>query len=249
MPSDPYAELGSFLDGTEAGRLAAGFAERWHTTKALEELSKPRRATAAALLKKAGLGHDNPDLSHAVLRAIAGARGPRPDGTIGRATVTPVWTMPGAGNTKGQLTSEARLMVEQARTSVVCSTYNFTGGSEMWVLLRQASERPGVAVSLYLDTATGEPAKAAVELPHVTVWGTQPRPGETKAVTNHAKFVIVDRALVLLSSANFSYNAEHRNIELGLLVHDTALAASIEAELLRQHGLIYTRMAGTGGDG
>ncbi|MEU7906313.1 DISARM system phospholipase D-like protein DrmC [Actinoplanes sp. NPDC049118] len=239
MPNDPYAALGAYLDGTEAARLAAALREGWHTTKALEEISKSRRDTATTLLKAAQLGHDTPQLSSAVLQGIAGARGPRPDGTIGRATVTPVWTMPGAGTKTGRLTSEARRMVEQARTSVVCSSYNFGSTSEMWTLLREASTRPGVAVSLYLDTATGQPAKAATDLPHVTVWATQPRPGEDKPITNHAKFVIVDRALILLTSANFSYNAEHRNIELGLLVHDTALAASIQHELTAQHGKSY----------
>ncbi|MFC7532490.1 DISARM system phospholipase D-like protein DrmC [Actinoplanes sp. GCM10030250] len=239
MPNDPYAALGAYLDGTEAARLAAALREGWHTSKALEEVGRSRRDTATTLLKTAGLGHTNPALSSAVLQAIAGARGPRPDGTIGRATVTPVWTMPGAGARTGRLTSEARRMVEQARTSVVCSSYNFAAGSEMWALLREASERPGVTVRLYLDTATGQPSKAAADLPQVTVWGTQPRPGDSKPVTNHAKFVIVDRALILLTSANFSYNAEHRNIELGLLVHDTALAASIENELTAQHGKSY----------
>src|SRR5689334_2712574 len=193
MPDDPYAALGAFLDGTEAARLAAALKAGLHTSKALDEVSKARRDATAGLLHDANLGHIDPVRSCAVLRAIAGARGPRPDGTIGRATVTPVWTMPGAATKTGQLTSEARRMVEQARVSVVCSSYNFTATSEMWQLLRDAGNRPGVAVSLYLDTATGDPAKAATELPHVTVWATQPRPGEAKPITNHAKFVIVDR--------------------------------------------------------
>jgi phosphatidylserine/phosphatidylglycerophosphate/cardiolipin synthase-like enzyme len=113
----------------------------------------------------------------------------------------------------------------------------------MRALLRDASRRPDVAVSLYLDTTKGQPDKVAIELPDVTIWATQPRPGEKEPVTNHAKFVIVDRALVLLTSANFSYNAEYRNIELGLLVHDTALAAAIENELTSQHCKSYALVA------
>jgi hypothetical protein len=237
---DAYAEIGSFLDGTEAARLAAGLAAGFTTGKALSGISPARRDATATMLGRAGLGHQNPELTVAVLRGIAGARGPRPDGTIGRATVTPVWTMPGAAATSGRLTSQARRMVEQARMSVVCSSYNFAADSQMWGLLRDAAARPGVAVSLYLDAAKGKPQTAATELAGVTVWAT------CAPLVNHAKFVIVDRALILLTSANFSYHAEHRNIELGLLVHDTTLAGAIEAELTAQHGTTY-EMVGPAG--
>ncbi len=53
---------------------------------------------------------------------------------------------------------------------------------------------------------------------------------------------MIDRALTLLTSANFSLPAEHTNIELGLLVHDTELGALIEAELRKQHGVLYEQV-------
>ena len=34
-------------------------------------------------------------------------------------------------------------------------------------------------------------------------------------VVSHTKFIIVDHEVVLLTSANFSYSAENRNVEFG----------------------------------
>lgn len=45
----------------------------------------------------------------------------------------------------------------------------------------------------------------------------------------HAKCVVVDRSLALVTSANFTEAAQHRNIELGLLVRHAPLAHRIHA--------------------
>jgi phosphatidylserine/phosphatidylglycerophosphate/cardiolipin synthase-like enzyme len=58
-------------------------------------------------------------------------------------------------------------------------------------------------------------------------------------VVSHTKFIVVDHELVLLTSANFSYSAENRNIEFGLLIHDSGLAASIESTMVNKHGTLY----------
>jgi phosphatidylserine/phosphatidylglycerophosphate/cardiolipin synthase-like enzyme len=58
----------------------------------------------------------------------------------------------------------------------------------------------------------------------------------------HAKAVVADREAVFITSANLTDAAWDRNIEVGLLVHDSALASSlvthfstlIEMQLLRQ---------------
>lgn len=60
-----------------------------------------------------------------------------------------------------------------------------------------------------------------------------------KQVVSHAKFVVVDHELLLITSANFSYSAENRNVEFGMLVRDTALAASVEATMTSKHGSLY----------
>jgi phosphatidylserine/phosphatidylglycerophosphate/cardiolipin synthase-like enzyme len=60
-----------------------------------------------------------------------------------------------------------------------------------------------------------------------------------RPVISHAKFVIIDHEMLLLTSANFSFSAENRNVEFGLLVRDSALAASVEATMTSKHGSLY----------
>ena len=56
---------------------------------------------------------------------------------------------------------------------------------------------------------------------------------------SHAKFIVVDHEVLLLTSANFSFSAENRNIEFGLLVRDSALAKSVESTMTSKHGTLY----------
>ncbi|WP_235984692.1 phospholipase D-like domain-containing protein [Actinomyces trachealis] len=68
-------------------------------------------------------------------------------------------------------------------------------------------------------------------LPGAAVLRTR-APGEgERPVTSHAKFLSVDHGFLLVGSANFSYSAEERNVELGLRVDDPALAASVEKQM------------------
>ena len=235
MPADPYRALGGFLTAYEAGRLATALEAGDTITQALRELDPARRDETRRLLDAANLGRIRTDTTVAVLRAIAGARAVR-------TAFTPVWTMPGPAPTIGRLTSEARRLVNHARMSVVCSSFNFGVGSVMWTALAEASARPGVSVTIYLDAKTGSAHKVAAKLPRATVYRTTTEPGRRRRYVSHAKVIVIDRALTLLTSANFSLPAEHTNIELGLLVHDTELGALIEAELRKQHGVLYEQV-------
>lgn len=235
MTGDPYTALGSFLTAYEAERLATALEAGDTTAQALKEVHAARRSTARQLLTDADIGPHRAAASVAVLRAIAGARGVR-------TTITPVWTMPGAEATIGRLTSEAQRLIDDARMSVVCSSFNFTPRSGMWTSLRAASIRPGVSVTVYLDAGAGSPDAVAAHLPRATVYRTLALPGARRSLVSHAKFIVIDRALTLLTSANFSYRAENTNIELGLLVHDTTLASSIESTMRTKHGVLYERV-------
>ena len=97
----------------------------------------------------------------------------------------------------------------------------------MWDALKEASEQPGVAVRVYVDADKGDPAGVKARLPRATVYRSAQLP-DGRVVVSHTKFIVVDDELVLLTSANFSYSADNRNIEFGLLIHDSGLAASIE---------------------
>ena len=231
MPSDPFAALGEFVTASEAEALAAQFASGQHTIKALAVINATRRGETKQLLVEAGLSHENADLAAVVLRAIAGAKSLSSD-------LTPVWTMPGNEAKIGHLTGQFHQLVQAARQSVVCATYNFEQTSQMWKVLKEASEQPGVVVTVYVDADKADAAKVKAQLPKATIYQSAQLPNG-KRVVSHAKFIVIDHEMLLLTSANFSFSAENRNVEFGLLVRDSALAESIEATMTSKHGSLY----------
>jgi phosphatidylserine/phosphatidylglycerophosphate/cardiolipin synthase-like enzyme len=231
MSSDAFEALGEFLTASEAIGLSVQLAAGQHVLIALHEVNASRREQAKALLAAAGLGHEEVDRSVAVLRAVAGAKSIRSD-------LTTVWTMPGNEATVGYLTGEFHRLVQAARQSVTCATYNFEPTSQMWTVLHEAAKQPGVVVTVYVDGDKADAAKVKQQLGGATVY----RSGvlaDGKRVVSHAKFVIIDHAVVLLTSANFSFSAENRNVEFGLRIHDPALAESIETTMTSKHGSLY----------
>lgn len=231
MPSDPHAALGKFLTSAEAIGIATLLATGQHLTHALREVNSARRERAKELLLAATVGHNDVERSLAVLHAIAGAKAIRYD-------LTPVWTMPGNEASLGHLTGEFHRLVQAARQSVTCATYNFEVSSQMWKVLREASEQPGVVVTVYIDAGKADAAKVKAQLPGATVYRSAVLP-DGKQIVSHAKFIVVDHMLLLVTSANFSFSAEKRNIEFGLRIHDAALAASIETTMTTKHGSLY----------
>lgn len=230
MTSDPHTALGAFLTSYEAERLALVLANGGTTIEALREINRTRRPEVTYLLKNTGLGHHRLETSLAVLRAIAGARSVR-------TTLTPVWTMPSPESNTGRLTGQVLDLIDKARMSVVCSSFNFSKGSKMWAVLENAAQRPGMGVTIYLDARVGKSQNVADQLPEVAVH--RARTPEGRRLVNHAKFVIIDRTLVLSTSANFSRPAENTNIEFGLLVEDPNLASDIEETMRAQQGVLY----------
>ncbi len=231
MPSDPFASLGKFLTASEAEALAARFTAGQHTITALTVVNAARRGEAKKLLTEAGLSHEDWARASGVLRAIAGAKALNRD-------LTPVWTMPGNEAKVGHLTGEFHRLVRAARQSVVCATYNFEQTSQMWAVLKEASEQPGVVVTVYVDGDKADAAKVKAQLPRATVYQSAELPSG-KRVVSHAKFTIIDHEVLLLTSANFSFSAENRNVEFGLLVRDSALAESVESTMASKHGTLY----------
>jgi phosphatidylserine/phosphatidylglycerophosphate/cardiolipin synthase-like enzyme len=231
MASDPLADLGSFLTATEAERLALQIETGQHTIAALSEIAVARREAVKRLLSTAGLGHTDPARTVSVLRAITGAK------SVLRE-LTPVWTMPGNEATTGHLTGEFHRIVRAARQSVTAATYNFHDSSQMWNALKEASEQPGVVVIVYVDADKADADNVKAQLPRATIYRSAELP-TGKRVVSHAKFIVVDHELLLITSANFSYSAENRNVEFGLLVRDSALAESVEATMTSKHGSLY----------
>lgn len=231
MASDPLTELGRFLTATEAERLALQFESGTPVSVAVREIAISRRDQVRMLLTDAGLSPADREKAGSVLRAIAGAK------TMLRE-LTPVWTMPGNEANTGHLTSEFHRIVGAARQSVTAATYNFQDTSNMWTALKAASEQLGVVVTVYVDAGVADGATVKAQLPKATVYRSAVLPNG-KPVVSHAKFIVVDHELLLITSANFSYSAENKNIEFGILVRDTALATSVEATMMTKHGSLF----------
>ena len=162
-------------------------------------------------------------------------------------TTEPVWTMPGAHGGRRAAAQLVARLVAGARRSVTCSTFNFQRSSGLWSALAAAARHPDIAVRVYVDTkaatATGTPTavEMAAHLHPGVVLQTSTFDGAP--VRNHAKFLAVDHRFLLVTSANFSWSAEFRNIELGVLLDDPNLTDAVESGLRSVEQALYIAVA------
>lgn len=216
-------------------------------TQALAEVDEGHRAEIRPLLQAARteLGKETLPL---ILTAVEVARGQRSE-------VTPVWTVPVEARGRATTGSQTSLLVDlinEATQSIICSTYNVVRSSSLLRALKGASEDRGVSLRLYVDTQTADqPEKTkgdtlatlamTRELPHADVFRTARRP-DGNPYTNHAKVLVIDRQILVVTSANLSHSAEERNIELGLRVDDPVLACSVEDHFRDYEDSVYERV-------
>jgi hypothetical protein len=232
---DPARTLGALLTGSEAREIADRLADEDTLTASLRVVAPGRRAEVRLLLA----GIDRAAMV-SVLRAIEGARS-------GPTTVDPLWTMPGQLAQHGRLTQSVTYLVDNARYSVVCSTFNFQRSSGLWQALRRAAQRPEVTMKVYLDTdaADADPRRlgapttdeVAAHLQSALILRTKRFDG--RQVRNHSKFLSIDHRFLLVTSANFSWRAENANLEFGVLIDNANLAEAIEQELREAEDFIF----------
>lgn len=179
----------------------------------------------------------------AVLRAVEGARS-----TL--TSVDPLWTMPGHVAQTGHLTSSVVPLVDGARHSITCSTFNFQRSSGLWTALRRASQRPDLELRVYVDTSAADRGRSR-GTPATSEIARQLRPGmvfrtlkfDGALVRNHAKFLAIDHRYLLVTSANFSWSAEHGNVEFGVIIDNPNLTEAVEREMRRAEDSFYECVA------
>lgn len=71
----------------------------------------------------------------------------------------------------------------------------------MWTVLKQAAEQPGVVVTVYVDGDKADAAKVKAQLPRATIYRSAELPSG-KRIVSHAKFIVIDHEVLLLTSAN-----------------------------------------------
>jgi phosphatidylserine/phosphatidylglycerophosphate/cardiolipin synthase-like enzyme len=140
-----------------------------------------------------------------------------------------------------------RELFAAAREQVLVVGYAVYRGKEVFrVLAGRMAELPGLKVRLFLDVQRGRP-DTSLDSEVVARFGhrfrTREWPGQhlpelyydprslerdrTKRASLHAKCVVIDRRVALVSSANFTEAAQVRNIEVGALVHSARFAAEL----------------------
>ena len=236
--NDPARQLGALLTGSEAKEIADHLVDDDTLTASLRAVSPGRRAEVRSLLS----GIDRAAMI-TVLRAIEGARS-------APTTVDPLWTMPGHLAQHGRLTQSVTYLVDNARYSVVCSTFNFQRSSGLWKALRRAAQRPEITMKVYVDTDAADAGprrpwspttdEVSAHLSPALVLRTKQFDG--RQVRNHAKFLSIDHRFLLVTSANFSWSAENANLEFGVLIDNPNLAEAIERELREAEDFIFERV-------
>lgn len=151
-------------------------------------------------------------------------------------------------------------LLGSAERSVWASTYAFFDGPRAFeVLARRMDARPALRVRLLLNiqrkrgdtTASERLVRRFADRFWGSEWPGSARPGvfyDPRALdldgpggVLHAKAVVADDEAVFVTSANLTEAALERNIELGLLVRDRALAASVSRhfQVLIDRGLLH----------
>lgn len=235
--------IGRLLTGTEAKAIADRLADGDTLTAALRAIPPAHRIEVRPLLGTNPFSSAGREAAIAVLRAVEGARSIT-------TSIDPIWTMPGHLAQSGPLTSSVAHLVDGARQSITCSTFNFQKSSGLWSALQAAAQRPEITVRVYLDTnaADGHPkswspttAEVASHLQPATVLRTAEFDGAY--VRNHAKFLAIDHRFLLVTSANFSWSAEHGNVEFGVRIDNPNLTEAVEREMRRVEEVVYERVS------
>lgn len=168
-----------------------------------------------------------------------------------RKRVQAVWSGPdGADAPRRDTNVVLRELFQQAEREVLIASYAFFDGRTVFEPLQERMQvRPDLKVRLFVHV--GPDPQQPYETREARLqrfadnfwqhhWPWQPRPEiyydprafEPDAAIIHAKLAIVDRRLALVSSANFTPNAQTRNIEAGVRLEDEDLCERFAAGLV-----------------
>lgn len=240
--TDALLELPAHLRRRLAGALESGLLAPSCSLVALRSvlgLPEGGEDVVAALAKLERLGVSGP-ASAAWIRAVeeAAARTPMPD---------LVWSGPEVPGVHARDTRRVyeELLGSAERSVWACSFAYFDGPRAFEVLARRMDARPELQVTLLLniqrrrgDTTTEDDVvRRFTERFWKLDWPGTRRPRvffdprsldpDRPSGVLHAKAVVADEETVFVTSANLTEAAFDRNIEMGILIRDRTLAASV----------------------
>jgi len=245
LPSHLRERLASAL---ESGLLAVPYAEV--SLRSVLGIAGSGDGLSEAMGELARLGITGPAAA-AWIRTLerAVARKPKPD---------LVWSGPEVAGLHARDTRRAyEELLGSAERSVWASTYAFFDGPKAFeVLARRMEAKPGLQVRLLLNiqrkpgdtSAADQVVRRFADRFWKRDWPGPSRPMvfyypraldlELPGCVLHAKAVVADDEAVFVTSANLTEAALDRNIEVGLLVRDRALALSLSSHF---QGLVDQR--------
>lgn len=161
-------------------------------------------------------------------------------------SVRPVWTGPDAGLPVRLTASVMAEVIDAAQQQLLVISFAAYKIPQVLAGLEAAAQR-GVSVDIVLETADDSggalsfdqlPAFARLDRVRVWHWPADKRPQAGGSL--HAKAIVADDEVALVTSANLTRHALANNIELGLLARDRAAASGITAHVagLMREGIL-----------
>lgn len=249
LPAGSLRSLGASL---RAGMLSAGIS-RFGVQQAA---GADAAAVEAALQTLTATGF-SPSQMAIVVQAIADARESQPDPTSLFDLVLSGPDLPGVPT--ADTAAVVNTLISQARREVLLVGYAIHNGRDLFrPLAEQMDLRPDLKVTFCLDINRpyGDTSRDDeivrrfagefrskhwpwARVPRVFYDPRALRPRGSLRGSLHAKCVAVDRSAALVTSANFTEAAQHRNIEAGLLIRHQGMVdrvlAYFEGLIARMH--------------
>lgn len=219
MVTDALLLLAQALTASQATSIAASLELDGRLDRAASFLPDSSHAEIELLGQAMSLLGD-PALLASVLRGYAAAAGRAP------AQPRAVWSGPSFPGDGDHTTAAVAHLVDEAKEDVLASTYSASIDSPFVEALWRAIAR-GVFVTLVLEGS--KMAETAIQLQDKLQGARFLKyvPPNGQYGLQHSKVVIVDSALALVTSANFSDAAAHRNLEAGVLIRDPLFASKL----------------------
>jgi cardiolipin synthase A/B len=214
------AALADDLPESDVNRLATAAAGGLHTLDVLRSDSASDRLRSACQCVTATIdaGANPLTVSGALLGAGAAARRQRTT-----TSVDVVWTGPTSDVTTGRLTAAViSEILHDAAHEILLIGYAVHNDAMVADGLAEAAQR-NVAITLLLERSLDNPNyhASAYAFPGLRArrlaWPAAHRPANGAAL--HAKVLVVDRRIALVTTANITHWALERNLECGFLVH------------------------------
>lgn len=223
---DAFIQLANTLTASQATSIAASLEIDGRLDRAVSFLPSSLPAVDALTQALALLGE--PTLLASVLRGYAAAneRAPSPP----RA----VWSGPSFPGDGDHTTAAVAHLIDEAKEDVLASTYSASSGSPFVEALWRAIAR-GVSVTLVLEGARMADTATMLQKKLQGARFLRYKAPTGEYGLQHSKVVVVDSAFALVTSANFSDAAAHRNLETGVLVRDPGFASSIRQRFKSLH--------------